>query len=183
MRKLFVFIFILFINGLTLSQTPDWRSEWSNGGNGNFSGWVPSSADVYRPIAFIGSDNNDLLFINISTGWVGTYSYRLNSSFQLGWWPQFSNNGNQYLNNTSSGWHIGSTDAYVVIKNPSARSYVLSLVRSGGWAMINKPEWNGMEAIFIFRILGIIVGMGGFQDGILIQTINMYREIFIVVRL
>lgn len=149
MKKQYVFVVLLFICRSVFSQSPSWIGEWSNSGNGNFSGWVPSSADVYRPIAFIGSAPTDLLFINISTGWAAVYCYGYNASLQLGWWPAFSNNGNTWLNNTNSGWHIGSTDAYIVMENPGNRSYVLSLVRSGGWAMVSQPAHNGSNYYFV----------------------------------
>lgn len=103
MKKQYAFVILLFIYGTVFSQSPTWVGEWSNGGSGNFSGWVPSSADVYRSIAFTGSESKDLLFINISTGWACAYWYGYNASLQLGWWPVFSNNGNTWLNNTSNG--------------------------------------------------------------------------------
>lgn len=148
MKTYYMLMVLLSLFGSAFSQSPSWIGEWSNNGNGNFSGWVPSSADVYRPIAFTSTESKDLLFINISTGWAVAYWYGVNSSLQLGWWPVFSNNGNTWLNNTYSGWHIGSTDAYIVIENPGNKSYVLSLVRSGGWAMISQPTNNGSNYYF-----------------------------------
>jgi hypothetical protein len=132
-----ILILQLFVGQKVFSQTPHWNSN-----SGNINGWTSSSADVYRSMSYSQANNNEMLFINISTGWAATFSYYLYQG-SYGWWPVWGNNGNGRLYSGTGGWVIGSNDAFVVIENPGSVSYVLSLQKTGSKAALNRPTYSG----------------------------------------
>lgn len=109
----------------------DWYHMWSNMGNRTIGSWFMNSGDKYLSGDFDGDGITDLLAISASNKWASIEKFNHSN---LSWSHMWSNMGNGWI----SGWHIKSTDKFIVSDfDGDGKDEVLCFSTSGWSSLID----------------------------------------------
>lgn len=138
----------------------DWYHMWSNMGNRTIGTWYMNPGDRHFTGDFDGNGITDLLSISASQQWatIGKYNHS-----NLSWSHMWSNMGNGWI----GGWHVNSTDKFLISDFDGDGKDELLCFAVSGWAALIDYE-NGQ---FVMKWDN---GGNGSIGGVNANALNIY---------